>query len=703
MNHYMYILSNKMVSSQLNSKVNYVEKKSLDPEDLGHSSTLYVIDLFDIETVIVLGKQRYTYSGKDIIYYPVYVVADDKIKSQIGVFEAKLSNTLNLVDEDGDIDIGKMGEPLLYSFVTKKYILKSNTNPKKYLDSPYVAATAVAVAEEPGKKKEEEDDDEADVMKLKVSRDKVSEEKQKTDKVIEDGIFTINKQFRPPALLKEETETDADTMKLEYRESSKNEWIEKFMKNNHYDIVEVEAQGDCFFAVVREGFAQIGQKTTVDKLRALLASRLTDEVYSENRKLYDEFESQKRELKTTLKELKDTNALYAKRIKTTTDRSERVAILEEAKQIKEMYSNKMSELKDTEKLQTDYVGFMKNIDTMEKYRSYILTSSFWADSWAISTLEIALKVKIIILSEEAYKNKAYDNVLNCGEINKALVKGDYSSYRDFDPNYYIMATYSGNHYRLISYKKKNILTFDEIPYDIKILIVNKCLERNSGMYYLIQDFRNFKTRLGLDPDEGKPDEDDADDDINTHLYSKDVVFVFHSKSLDSSKPGKAVGEEIDKDKRNEFTILSKIPNWRRKLDDSWNEAPFTVDGLRWASVDHYVQGSKFKKGFPDFYSQFSLDTPSDLSTDPELAKMVGDISKTKHKDLRPMKVKIDVDYNLGRDEVERETAVEAKFAQNEDLKQLLLATKTAYLKKYIRRKPAVPDIILMKVRERLRK
>jgi len=700
----MYRISNKMVSSRLNSKVNYVEKKTLDPEDVGHSSTLYVVDLFDIQTVIVLGKQRYTYSGKEIIYYPIYVVADDKIKSQIGVFEARLSNTLNLVDEDGDIDIGRMGEPLLYNFVTKKYISKSNTNPKKYLDAALSPLNEKEQMEKKDKEKEEEDDDEADVMKLKVSRDKVSEEKQKTDKVVENGIFTVDKQFRPPALLKEETETEADAMKLEYRESSKNNWVEKFMKNNHYGIVEVESQGDCFFAVLREAFAQIGQKTTVDKLRALLASKLTDDVYSENRKLYDGFESQKKELKTILKDLKDTNAVYAKRIKSTTDRSERTAILEETKQIKEMYSSKMAELKDTEQLQMDYVGFMKNIETMEQYRSYILTSSFWADSWAISTLEIALKVKIIILSEEAYKNKAFDNVLNCGEINKTLVKDDYSSFRDFEPNYYILATYSGDHYRLITYKKKNILTFDEIPYDIKILIVNKCLEKNSGMYYLIQDFRNFKTRLGLDPDEGKPDdEDDADDDINTHLYNKDVVFVFHSKSLDSSKPGKAVGEEMDKDKRNEFTILSKIPNWRRKLDDSWNEAPFTVDGLRWASVEHYIQGAKFKKGFPDFYSQFSLDTPSDLSTDPELAKMVGDVSKTKHKDLRPNKVKVDVDYNLGRDELERETAVEAKFTQNEDLKQLLVATKKAYLKKYIRRKPAIPDIILMKVRERLRK
>lgn len=697
-----------MVSSRINSRINYTEKKTLDPEDLGHSSTLYVIDVFDISIVIVLGKQKYTHSSKEVVYYPIYIIADEKIKSQIGVFEAKLSNTLNLVDEDGDIDIEKMGEPLLYSFVTKKYILKSNTNPKKYLDkSPEKqvdkkGAEVISISDDENDK-EEEDSDEADVMKLKVPAQKISKEKQKTDEVIEQGIFTIDKQFRQPALLKEEAESDADKEKLEYRESSSNQWIEKFMKNNNYSIVEVEAQGDCFFAVLREAFAQIGQKTSVSKLRALLASRLTDDVYSESRKLYEEFETQKSELKTTLKELKDANALYAKRMKTTVDKTERESIVQETKKIKLTYSNKMGELKETEKLQNDYIGFMKNIDTLEKYRSYMLTTSYWADSWAISTLEIILKIKIIIFSEEAYKKKDFDGVLNCGEINKALIKkDDYSANKDFDPNYYVLATYSGNHYRLITYKRKNILTFNEIPYDVKILIMNKCLEKNSGIYYLIQDFRNFKTRLGLDPDEGKPDDDDSDDELNTHLYDKDVVFTFHSKSLDTQKPGDATGEQIHKDKRIDFSTLSKIPNWRKKLDDSWNEAPFSVDGRRWASVDHYVQGSKFKKTFPDFYSQFSLDVPSELSTDVELAKMVGDTSKTKHKNLRPKNVKVDTDFNLGRDILERETAIQAKFTQNEDLKQMLLTTRKALLKKYIRRKPAESDMILMKVREELK-
>jgi len=69
--------------------------------------------------------------------------------------------------------------------------------------------------------------------------------------------------------------------------------------------------------------------------------------------------------------------------------------------------------------------------------------------------------------------------------------------------------------------------------------------------------------------------------------------------------------------------------------------------------------------------------------------------------MRPKNVKIDVDYHLGRSDIERETAIYAKFYQNEPFKQLLLATGDALLAQYLRRKPAEPDMILMKVRKQL--
>ena len=726
-----------MVSSRINSNVNYIEKKTIDPEDIGYDSCYYAIEFFETQILIVLGKQKYTYSNKDIIYYPIYIVADEKIKAQIGVFESSLKNTLNLVDEDGDIDIEKLGEPLFYSFVNKQFILKTNTNPKKYLDEEdihFITNSSVCDSrvsrigsvcdstsptkgekEKLGEKEKEEEikgdkekegeeyDDELDVMRIKVTKEKVSEEKQKTDQIIEKGIFTIDKEFKQPPLLTEETESDSDEIKIKYKESSSNNWIEKFLRNDNYGIIDNEGQGDCFFAVIRDAFNHIGQKTSVSKLRALLASQLTDSIYQENRKLYDNFEIEKQDIKKKLIELKNTNEIYSKRINKIKDKNEVEKMILDIKEIKEVYKKKAVELKETIRLQEDYIGFMKDINTMEKYRNYITTSHFWADSWAISTLETLLKIKVIILSEESYKERSFDSVLNCGEINKSLIiDNEYSNMKSFDPNFYIITTYNGSHYKLVTYKKKHIFTFKEIPYDIKILIVNKCLEKNSGMYYLIQDFRDFKTRLGLDPDEGNPEkaEDEYDEDENTYLYNKSVVFVIQPKSMDA-KPGKGSGEVIDKERYNEFVILSKNKNWRRKIDDMWTEAPFTIDNKRWLSVEHYLQGSKFKNGFPDFYSQFSIDNPSELSKNSEIAKLVGDFTKSKYKDLRPKNVKIDVDYNLGREPIERETALRAKFEENEDLKQILKSTKDALIKRSIRRKPAEPDILLMKIRNEL--
>jgi predicted NAD-dependent protein-ADP-ribosyltransferase YbiA (DUF1768 family) len=695
-----------MVSSKINPEVNYEDNKILHPEDVGHQTSMYIIDIHDISTLVVLGKPKYTYSAKGVLYYPVYVVANDKVKSQIGVFETKLTDTLNIYDEEGDIDIDKFDEILLYGFVTKRYIEKSNTNPTDYIEKSekeFEMEQKRAQREEEDRaekekeeKRKDEESDEMDALQLKVSKMKVSSEKEKIDSIIEDGVFTVDRHFKQPALLEEETEEDADKIKKEYKESARNEWIEKFMKNSHYGLIDNEGKGDCLFAVIRDAYEHIGYKTTVAKLRAVVAANLTESVFEENRKLFLDFENSILSLQKEIKDIKHTNTLYAQRMKKTTTKEERDKIIEDTKHLEPLYKAKNIELKDTKAMQENYVGFMKDIDTMDKYREYILTSHFWADSWAISTLEKVLEMKLIILSEEAYKHKAYDNVLNCGEINK-----DIQEKKGFTPKFYIMTSYDGAHYKLITYKRKHIFTFGEVPYDVKILIVNKCLEKNSGVYYMIQEFRNFKSRLGLDPDEGNPEEDELDD-IDSDLYNKSVVFVFHSKSLNTAKPGKGSNEKIEESRRNEFAILSKIKDWRRKLDDSWADAPFHVERHRWASVEHYVQASKFKKGYPDFYAQFSLDNPSDLSKDVELARGVANLANKKYNSMRPENIKIDVDYNLGRDLEERETAIYAKFSQNQDLKEMLLATKDALLKQYLRRKPAEADMILMKVRNRIR-
>ena len=683
-----------MVSSKINKEINYNEIKTINPEDNGYNSTLYEIEIYDKPIIIALGKQKYTYMSKNVVYYPIYVVVDNKIKSQIGVFEISNERTLHVLDEDGDIDLTKFSEPLLYSFVNPNFIVKITKEIKK-------SENIVSKKDEKELPNEIEEidvieTDENDVMKLKLPLDNKSIEYEKSSKLTKDGIFEIDSYMKQPIILKEETEEDSFKIKSDFKKSASNRWIENFFKNNNYSILENDGGGDCFFYVIRDAFKQIGFNTTVTKLRALLAKELTDDVYQEHRNLFLGFENEINEYENELKEFQKINAEYKKRIKKLESKQDQEKIINEAKKLQEEYKKKMQQKKETQKLQEEYVGYMKNIDSIDKYRAYIQTSQFWADAWAISTIERLLNVKLIIFSQESFKSGDLDSVLNCGDFNKKLEESG-----DFTPKHYIMTTYTGNHYELLSYRHKRIFSFNEIPYDIKILIINKCLEKNSGTYYLIQDFRNLKSQLGLDPELGKNEEDENDNDNDSDLYNSKVLFMFHSKSDNSHKPGEGSGEKITKKKIPDYVTLSKNIDWRRKLDDSWNKGVFELDKHKWASVEHYVQASKFKNGFHDFYLLFSLDSESEFSQDPSLAKIAGEGGKKNGKSLRPKEVKVDADYHLGRFEKEREDAVYAKFSQNEDLKQMLLSTHDAMLCQFVRRNPPKVDIILMNVRKKL--
>ena len=124
-----------------------------------------------------------------------------------------------------------------------------------------------------------------------------------------------------------------------------------------------------------------------------------------------------------------------------------------------------------------------------------------------------------------------------------------------------------------------------------------------------------------------------------------------------------------------------------------------IDGKKWKTVEHYINGNKFKKGFPSFYKQFTLESNSSISKNPYLAKAAGSkLGKFKDKQLRPSHIEIDDIFETNLPSLLHK-AYYTKFIRNPEMKELLKLTGKAKLLKYNRGKQPSISKELMKIRK----
>jgi predicted NAD-dependent protein-ADP-ribosyltransferase YbiA (DUF1768 family) len=670
-----------MVLSKLDGDVSYPELKSVDSGDLKTEANLYQLEIKDIDVIIAVGNSKNTYEDKNILYFPIYLVKHNNKVIQIGVYEIRASDYLSYLDKYNNLDIEEMDDPLIYSFVTKEFLNKTRLKPDVPLHK---------LDKEDG---EEEEDEEQGV------------EEEEEEKVVIDydippereDIFVQIKGIPVPPLLPEETQKQAKDIREKYHESANDTWLDKFIKNKNFSIVDNEGGGDCLFSTIRDAFSSIAQQTSVNKIRKKLAEEATQEIFDNYKEQYDMYNASLVRDTNKIKELANEYLLYKQRITEIIDREEQKAILAQAKEVKKEHDRLVEEKKVAASIIKEF-KFMKGVENLDQFKRVIRHCDFWADTWAISTLERMLNIKFIILSSESYKAKDEKNVLQCGQLNDKVLE----QRGRFTPDFYIMVDYTGSHYKLVGYKKKLIFKFSEIPYDIKKMIYEKCLEKNAGPFAIIPDFQKFKASQKKTVIKEAQYEDLTEAKLRG-LYNDDIVFQFYSKSLDKPLPGKGSGEKIPNDRLREYSTLASIPQWRKKLSNFWVQ-PFTLDNHKWASVEHYYQGSKFKKTHPDFYLSFSLDSGTELSKDPAMAKAAGGkTGKLKGELLRPVEVNIDSDFTGKREKREIYAAQYAKFTQNDDLKAILLSTGDAKLTHYIR--GAEPEVFdeLMLIRDKIKR
>lgn len=673
-----------MVVSKLDSSVNYPELKRVEKNDLSKESNLYQVEIFGINVIVAIGAARDTFSDKEITFFPIYLVKHNNKVLQIGVYEIRATNALDYMDEDGLLDVELLDEPLIYTFATDDMVRRLRLIPDDEVEEENrkkaekeMGKNAMDKAMNKAKEKEN---------KREKEREREYESKQIGEDVtifipeVRRDIFTARKAALIPPLLKVETSKDATDIREKFHASSNDTWIQKYMKNKNYTITDNEGRGDCLFATIRDAFQSIGQDTTVAKLREKVAFEADNKIYDSYKERYSIFEKEISDTRAESIKIKNEYDALKASLSSSINRDVQLRIRDTALKTKEKYDRLKREYEYAKKNIKD-VEFMKDINSLSELKKHMRLCNFWADAWAINTLERILNIKFVILSSNIYGSGDLNNVLHCGEFVDSVIE----SRGEFDPEFYIIIEHTGMHYMLINYKNKKIFKFEEIPYDIKKMIVDKCMERNAGVFKYIPEFVNFKTDiLGV---KEVANFDELGEAKLLNLYDDNIVFMFYSKSADKTKPGKGSGETIPLSEELNFAELSNISQWRKKLSNFWcnadESALFALDNHQWASVEHYYQASKFKKNNPEFYLSFSLDSGTELSKKPEMAKAAGGKSgKYMGELLRPKQVVIDPDFYMKRSITEMNVAQEAKFTQNADLKALLLATKNAKLVHY---------------------
>ena len=795
-----------MVRSRLDPSINYPEVKALDQtdtKDTQYKAPLYEAEVLGIHTIVSIGQIKNTFIEKGIVYFPLYLIKDDKVLSQIGVIEAMQETIPSLLDEENDINLEKTEPALLYSFVKESLVRKAvyiagraETEGMAMAQAPKIKSKlSLAPLSLSASEKERKDalkksallskelgvggvDDEAEEFAAGVDA-----EESDLQRAIRASILEGSKIPDLPlkhASIPVQTLDQFEAERKRYRHTKDESWMETYYQNNNFKVIQNSGGGDCFFMIICQAYKTIDPDTTMSviKLRRLLSYALTEQQFTEYKTLYDDYSRLEKKLVKENQDIATRNKEIKERFQNSQSKQEKLELKAESEKLIESNKRVMQELEVVKENKKE-VKFMKGVKTIQQLRDVMqkgeMTSEYWVDAWAIAALEVILNIKFINLSYNDFnqsQRKSFQeiNVINCGnDLSKSLIeeirknvvevskaegsgagsgmgmamgmgaaasadmggkKLSASEDYEFNPDYYIMVSHSMEHYELITYYGNAMLTFPEIPYSVKLQIVTRCLQGKffNGSYSHIPQFKLFIQELGIAKKvEGRMVDESVDAlsaaASNPH-FSENIQLVHH-KSAGDEMPGRAQGDYVAQSDRPGFMELGGggydnrgSNSWRRKISNEWN-APFTLDGHRWLSVEHYYQANKFLKKHPEFYLLFTMDAnkksnyyePSSILSriahDVELATYAGRKLGTTKIDgkkviLRPEEVVIDPDFFNGRHAKVLEDATYAKFTQNDDLANILILTNNAKLINYHHTKEPSVSVHLMRVRSKLR-
>ena len=635
-----------MVVSAIDPTLTYTDIRMVNLNDTKMESELYQIMLSGLNVFIAVGSPKQT--SKNITYFPIYLVKSDNRVIQVGVYEF-LTTALPKYVEYGtnSLKVARNMKPLLYTFATPAFLSGSRKIPPTRI-KPDVPLTPVA----------------PQLTRMVGGVGKIPS--------IHSDIFLSGASSHRPLI--EESRADALDARQKFHRSGKDSWVNILMNSKYYSIDESEGNDKCFFTAIKDAFSSIGFQTSADKLRHKLSINLSPNIFEKYYKLYNALYVIDTKCKTYISQLQARNVELKQLITKTFDRITQMNHIREGENNLRLFNKLKNEKRLIDRYLHEY-RFMKGITTLAEFQKKIRTCSFWAETWAIADVERILNVKFVVLQNSEYAQSDVANVVQCGYPHRGL----------FQPDYYIILAKMRSDYQLVSYKGRRMMTYIELPYDMKRMITDKCVEYETSGFSNIPEFKRA-------PAEAEAISIDGD-----HLYDDDIVFIIQSESA-NNLPGHGNGEHIPENLISQFAELSADAKWRNRLSNEWMQ-PFELDGRKWLSAEHYYQASKFKKNNPQFYRQFAIDSGLELGNNVEMAKSAG--RKTgKHKGIQYREIGLLRDGGFNRDNAIH-AALVAKFTQHLDLKESLLNTMNAKIMIHRRGMPCEPAMALMRVRRQL--
>ena len=681
-----------MVNSKINKKINYLEVNSVHLNDINYESNIYIGTLYNKNIKFTIGNPIYDFIDSNIIFFNLYLINNNEIVMKIGLYELTKDN-FELLNNDGEIDINNI-DPLIFSFV-KSYISDKYDEEVILNDTEKKTITPTI---DNDKQNIEEPIEKVDIEK--VDTEKVDTEKVDTEKVDTGKKFELNIQ----------TKEESDAEILSYKENNIDKWINKYLQSHKYDIKDNEGDGDCFFAVIRDSLKQSNldkyKNISVNSIRQKLSNEVDDSVFEMYKEFSTFFIGGAKKSSKEVNTLKHNHKLYTKMISSAENNEEKSQHLINAKK-------NIEKINDTVELNNEFntlneeFKFMKDIETIEQLREIIKTNKYWADAWSISTLERIYNVKFIIFSKEHYDNGEIDNVIRCNDLDKKILdKGV------FTPEFYICVNYEIDvHYKLIVYDRninKTCFTFEEIPYRVKEIFIEKCVE-NAGEksnYLIIPDIKQFINEKNneeqlyddnINLNNGNKQFDEFLNKSKTLDFDDNVVIQIYNKSM-HKKVGEGTGESITKEYKTLSNILklNKIKDWRKKLDNNWILENLFIDGYNFSSVQHYIYAIRFNNS-KEIFNKFTKDNNNHKAgIDIDEAKKLYD-SILKDKKSYDYNFISDSEYDdLVRKNIEK--VLYSKFNQNKELLEILLLTKNYKINLYKQKQGAflAKDIISIK-------